>query len=313
LINLFDGEPAMDLRHLRYFLALAEEGHFGRAAERLHIVQPALSMQIRALEEELGGALFVRTSRRVELTEAGVLLRDEASRTLELAAHAKETVQRALRGETGRVRVAYAGIAVFSGKLMGDLRAFRAAYPDAELVVQEMAPQLQADAIGAGLLDVGYAPGHGVNKGDDLISVPVGAWRMVVALHRDHPLAARKRLKARMLVGEPLILYAAGEDDESVLAPLRAAMGSEPTIAHRAANTLTVLALAASGLGFAVVPDPLRQVAVPELVFVPLDETSLRADLLLTGRLTETNGAVKAFVALSRSLSLQTRNAHSNL
>ena len=153
-------------------------------------------MQIRALEEELGGALFVRTSRRVELTTAGMLLRDEAGRTLELAAHAKETVQRALRGETGRVRVAFAGNAVFSGKLMGDLGAFRAAYPDAELVVQEMAPQLQADALGSGLLDVGYAPGHGVGKDDEFVSVPVGAWRMVVALHRDHPLAARKRSRA---------------------------------------------------------------------------------------------------------------------
>ncbi len=291
----------MDLRHLRYFLALAEEGHFGRAAERLHIVQPALSMQIRALEEELGGALFVRTSRRVELTAAGMLLRDEAGRTLELAAHAKETVQRALRGETGRVRVAFAGNAVFSGKLMGDLRAFRAAYPDAELVVQEMAPQLQADAICAGLLDVGYAPGHGVSKNDEFISTPVGTWRMVVALHQDHPLAGRKRLKARMLIGEPLILYATG-DDESVVAALRAAMGGEPRIAHRAANTLTVLALAASGLGFAVVPEPLQEVAVPGLVFVPLNEISLRADLLLTSRRNETSGAVQAFVSTSRSL-----------
>ena len=293
----------MDLRHLRYFLALAEEGHFGRAAERLHIVQPALSMQIRALEQELGGALFIRTSRRVELTVAGALLRDEARRTLDLAAHAKETVQRALRGETGRVRVAFAGNAVFSGKLMGDLRVFRARYPDAELIVQEMAPQLQADAISAGLVDVGYAPGHGVSRGSDLVSEPVGAWRMVVALHQDHPLAGRKRLKARMLAGEPLILYAAGDADESVLAGLRAAMGAEPRIVHRAANTLTVLALAASGLGFAVVPEPLRQVAVPGLIFVPLDEASLRADLQLTRRRDETNGAANAFVSSSRASS----------
>ncbi len=297
----------MDLRQLRYFLTLAEEGHFGRAAERLHIVQPALSMQIRGLEEELGGALFVRTSRRVELTAAGILLRDEAARTLELAAHAKETVQRALRGETGRVRVAFAGNAVFSGKLMGDLGAFRAAYPDAELVVQEMAPQLQAEALNAGLLDVGYAPGHGVGKGDEFVSVPVGAWRMVVAFRQDHPLAARKRLKVRMLIGEPLILYTSTEDDDSVLTPLRAAMGSEPRVAHRAANTLTVLALAASGLGFAIVPEPLQLVAVPGLAFVPLDEPALRADLLLTSRRSETNGAVKAFVSLSRTLSRQSR------
>ena len=97
----------MDLRHLRYFLAVAEEGHFGRAAQRLHIVQSALSMQIRSLEEELGGPLFLRTSRRVELTEAGALLRAEAQRTLDQAAHAQQVVQRSLRGEMGTVRIGF--------------------------------------------------------------------------------------------------------------------------------------------------------------------------------------------------------------
>ena len=106
----------MDLRHLRYFLAVAQEGHFGRAAEKLNIVPPALSMQIKALEEELGGPLFIRTSRKVELTEAGKLLQTEAQRTLEQAEHARLTVQRSMRGETGLVRVGFAGNAVFSGK-----------------------------------------------------------------------------------------------------------------------------------------------------------------------------------------------------
>src|ERR1700722_17537746 len=106
----------MDLRHLRYFLAVAEEGHFGRAAERLHIVQPALSMQIKALEGELGTPLFTRTSRRVELTQAGALLRVEAERTLAQAARAKAIVQRAARGEVGHLRIAYTGGAAFSGR-----------------------------------------------------------------------------------------------------------------------------------------------------------------------------------------------------
>jgi DNA-binding transcriptional LysR family regulator len=102
----------VDLRHLRYFVAVAEEKHFGRAAQRLHIVQPALSMQIRSLEEEIGGALFVRTSRNVELTQAGSLLLVEARRTLAQAERTKDIVQRSLRGETGTVRVGFAGNAV---------------------------------------------------------------------------------------------------------------------------------------------------------------------------------------------------------
>lgn len=115
----------MDLRQLRYFLAVAQEKHFGRAAQTLNIVQPALSMQIRALEEELGGALFVRTSRSVELTEAGKLFQAEAQRTLDQAEFARRSVERSLRGETGTVRIGFAGNAIFSGQLMQDLRFFR--------------------------------------------------------------------------------------------------------------------------------------------------------------------------------------------
>ncbi|EJI6720895.1 LysR family transcriptional regulator, partial [Salmonella enterica] len=148
----------MELRHLRYFLAVAEEGHFGRAAERLNIVPPALSMQIKALEEELGGPLFMRTSRKVVLTEAGRLLQVEAQRTMDQAENARLAVQRSIRGESGRVRVGFAGNAVFSGKLTKDMRAFRKAYPDAELVAREVAPLLQADAILSGQLDIGYTP-----------------------------------------------------------------------------------------------------------------------------------------------------------
>ncbi len=195
----------MDLRHLRYFLAVAQEGHFARAAERLNIVPPALSMQIRALEEELGGPLFVRTSRKVELTEAGRILQIEAQRTLEQAAFARETVQRSIRGETGCVRVGFAGNAVFSGKLTNDLRAFRKAYPDAELVVREVAPLLQADAILAGQLDVGYTPDNHKAHDHALKAEQIGLWHRLVAMADDHPLTVHASLTVRMLADEPLI------------------------------------------------------------------------------------------------------------
>src|SRR5471030_290914 len=148
---------AMELRHLRYFLAVAEEKHFGRAAERLHIVQPALSMQIRALEEELGGPLFVRTSRRVDLTEAGHLLLAQARSTLAQVEHAKLTVQRVIRGELGSIRLGFAGNAVFSGKLMRDLRAFHKAYPDVELIVREIPPDRKSTRLNSSHLGISYA------------------------------------------------------------------------------------------------------------------------------------------------------------
>ncbi len=174
----------MDLRHLRYFLAVAGEGHFGRAARRLNIVQPALSMQIRALEEELGGPLILRTRRRVELTEAGMLLREEARRTLDRAELTRLTVQRAIRGETGTVRLDFAGNAVFSGKLINDLRVFHRAYPGADLIVRELAPQLQANAVAAGQLDIGYTPDRGIAGDDRLVYESIGAWRILVIVER---------------------------------------------------------------------------------------------------------------------------------
>ncbi|VFS73609.1 HTH-type transcriptional regulator tfdS [Kluyvera cryocrescens] len=159
-----------------------KEGHFGRAAKRLNIVQPALSMQIKALEEELGGALFIRTSRHVALTEAGRLLQTEAQRTLAQVEHTRLAVARALRGETGRVRVGFAGNAIFSGKMIADLRQFHRCYPDAELVIQEIAPQQQVAAIQSGQLDVGYTPDNSKTATPDIMVQPLGQWDFLVAL-----------------------------------------------------------------------------------------------------------------------------------
>ncbi|HZZ06773.1 LysR substrate-binding domain-containing protein [Paraburkholderia sp.] len=290
----------MDLRHLRYFLAAAEEGHFGRAARRLNIVQPALSMQIRALEAELGGPLFLRTSRRVELTEAGMLLREEARRTLDQAEHTRLTVQRAIRGETGNVRVGFAGNAVFSGKLIDDLRAFHRTYPDADLVVRELAPQLQADAIVAGQVDIGYTPDPGLARDGRLTYEPIGTWRILAALPSDHELASKKRLTARMLTKAPLILYAAHEADESLVRALREVLDRPPKVVYQAANTLSVLALVAAGLGLALVPAPIAQITLPGVVYRPLDLPGLTMDLMRISRADESSGAVRAFMTLAR-------------
>lgn len=289
----------MDLRHLRYFLAVAEEGHFGRAAQRLHIVQSALSMQIRALEEELGGPLFLRTSRRVELTEAGILLRAEAQRTLDQAAHAQRVVQRSLRGEMGTVRIGFAGNAVFSGRLMADVRAFRAAYPDAEVILRELAPQLQVEAIQSGQLDLGYAPSHGGQAHDsELFFERIGTWPLVVALPEDHPLANQKSLRVPMLGAESLIIYAAHGADEYMLAGLRKALGREPKV-QRTTSTLSVLALVAAGMGVAMVPAPLMQVTIPGLIYRTFDDVEPHTDLLLISRVNEIGGAVRAFLRVA--------------
>lgn len=289
----------MDLRHLRYFLAVAEEKHFGRAAERLNIVPPALSMQIKSLEDELGGPLFIRTSRSVELTEAGRLLQVEAQRTLDQADHARQTVQRSLRGETGQVRIGFASNAVFSGKLTDDLRAFRARFPQAELIASEVSPLAQADAILAGQLDVGYTPDHGKLHIPALRCVKIGIWNRVVALADDHPLACQPRLTVAMLAAEPLIFYDTQGADESLYTALTTLLGQPPDVAHCSSSSLSVLALAAAGQGLALVPEPLMNICVPGVVYRPLDAPALAANLMLISKQKENNGAVAAFLKIA--------------
>lgn len=289
----------MDLRHLRYFLAVAEEGHFGRAAKRLNIVQPALSMQIKALEEELGGALFTRTSRHVALTEAGRLLQTEAQRTLAQVEHTRLAVARALRGETGRVRVGFAGNAIFSGKMIADLRQFHRCYPDAELVIQEIAPQQQVAAIQSGQLDVGYTPDNSKTATPDIMVQPLGQWDFLVALAEDHALARHESITLEMLSGEALILYEAHDEHERLYQWLEQKLGDKLHVAHRGASTLSVLAIAATGLGLALIPSPLQQVTIPGLAYRRLDEPALHANLMLVRRVVEPNQTVAAFLALA--------------
>lgn len=289
----------MELRHLRYFLAVAEEGHFGRAAEKLNIVQPALSMQIKALEAELGGALFIRTSRRVELTEAGVLLLTEARRTLEQAEHTRQTVERAMRGETGRVRVGFAGNAIFSGKLIADLRLFRQRFPDAELMIQEVGPQEQVEAILAGQMDIGYTPVHSNLTALDIAVRRIGDWDILVAMTDDHPLAQHEELTMDMLAGQPLVLYDAHDVHEHLYITLMQKLGERCHIAYRSGSTLSILAMAATGLGLAPIPAPLQQVAIPGLVYRRLNEPDLTANLVIVSRKHEPSEAVKAYLSLA--------------
>lgn len=290
----------MDLRQMRYFLTVVEEAHFGRAAQRLNIVQPALSMQIKALEEEVGGVLFLRTTRKVELTEAGKLFRAEAELAVAQAERAKSVVQRALRGETGKVRIGFAGNAVFTGKLLADMRAFTAAYPQVEIELQELAPQWQSEAILAGKIDVGYCPAMGIEFDSQLSTELIGDWPMIIAMAKEHPLASVELLTREMIAKEPLIVYSTGKANDGQLAQLERALGSPPCIAHQVSSTLSVLMLAAAGQGIALVPSTFEQVPLPGLLYKPLDNFSLRANMILLHRTQETTGSVKAWLALTR-------------
>jgi DNA-binding transcriptional LysR family regulator len=291
----------MDLRHIRYFVAVAEEAHFGRAAKRLSIVQPALSMQIRALETELGTALFERTSRRVALTEAGALFRIEAERTLQQAARAKDVAQRAARGEVGSVRIGFVASAAFAGKVSADLSALRLRYPAVGVELTELFPMRQIEAVLSGQLDVGYCSDFHYSEASKLAVERIAAWRWMIALASHHPLAARKTLPAKALRGEAFVVFAANASDDGQMKLLRQILGQEPHVLHRVASTLTHLTLAAAGVGLALVPASLQSYSIPNIVYRPLADFAERAELLLISRPNETSPAVRRFVEIARA------------
>ncbi|WP_321954908.1 LysR substrate-binding domain-containing protein [Paraburkholderia bannensis] len=287
----------MELRHLRYFVALAETGHFGQAAQRLNIVQPALSMQIRDLEEEVGGPLFSRTRQGVWLTAAGEVLLTEARRTLAQAEHARDATRRSLRGEIGRVRVGFAGNAVLSGMLTDALRQFRARFPRAEVSVQEMPPNLHEDALVKGEIDLAYGTVQPPAESRTLRCERIGNWPMVVAMAHDHRLAKRARVPLKVLAAEQIIAFSS-DDGDAGLVHLRAHLGIVIEPAFRVSSTLSVLALVAAGLGVALVPRSVEQVVLPGLTYRPVAEVG-SAGLLLLSRADESSGAVVAFHALA--------------
>jgi DNA-binding transcriptional LysR family regulator len=291
----------MELRHLRYFLAVAKEGHFGRAAKQLHIVQPALSMQVRSLEAELGTPLLKRTSRRVTLTEAGALFRVEAERTIRQAARAKEVAQRAARGEVGTTRIGFVGNASFAGKLAADISEFKLAFPKVDIEITELPPLRQVEAILAGQLDVGYTYGFQYTQERELAVDRIATWPWSLAMHSSHRLMRKRAISAEDLHGEAFVAYAANADDDGQVRLLRQILGEEPRIVHHAPNTVTVLTLAAAGMGLALVPASLEAVKIPNIAYRPLADSSANWELVLVSRRTEPSAAVQRFIEIART------------
>ena len=262
----------VELRHLRYFVAVAEELHFGRAAVRLHIAQPQLSRQIRDLERELGTELFSREKGRVQLTRAGRAFLPEVRRTLAQAERALRTAQRAARGEVGRLRVGFVEAATYSGVLPDVLGVFRDQVPNVGLELFELSSLQQTEALRDGRIELGilHSPPHdaaqwlGVER---VLKDP-----MVVALPRDHRLAARVRVALRALAGEPFLMLRRPDGPglyDRIIAACQAA-GFSPQVAQQAGQIQTLVGLVAAGVGVALVPGSLAELRRPGVVYRPL-------------------------------------------
>ena len=263
----------MELRHLRYFVAVAEQRHFGRAAERLHMAQPPLSQQIRQLEAELGVTLLTRTTRRVDLTPAGAAYLDHARSILAAVDEAGAVAARIAAGRTGRLMVGCVGSATYS-LLPALAKRMRSELPDVDFGFRgEMLSPDQAAALRDGSLDLALLRRLPDTSG--LTVTGVRHERLLVALPQEHRYAARKRLRVADLAGEGLIVHAGNGRSvmHTLVHDLFAGVDLEPLVVHQVAETSTLVTFVAAGLGIAVVPEPTSDLNVPGVVYVPLAGT----------------------------------------
>jgi DNA-binding transcriptional LysR family regulator len=284
----------MELRQLRYFVAVAEELHFGRAAEKVHIAQPALSIQIKALEARLGGALFVRSSRSVVLTEAGRLFLHEARATLAQAEHAFDVAARALRGEMGALDIAYSGNAAFSGVLGHSIQVFRRERPDVDIRLCELDPVSQVRQLLARRIQLGFMTTLCVDIPSTLAVTPLASWPLRLALAAGHPLARGEAIDRAALAGETFIVYADADGDDGSRI-VRSLIGLSPRRLLRAANIMQVLSLVAAGQGVALLPVSLQALA-SGTVFLPLAGAEVEMDSVLLYWRDDREAVVDAFL-----------------
>ncbi|MCK9688426.1 LysR substrate-binding domain-containing protein [Scleromatobacter humisilvae] len=287
----------MELRHLRYFVAVAEELHFTRAALRLNMAQPPLSQQIRALEDELGVQLFARTRRSVALTDAGHALLERARSLLAGTQALPQELQRVARGEVGLLRIGFSSTLPLTKVLRDVVADHRRSHPDVALNLREMHSQLQFDSLRRGELDVGLVRyNEGVPEGISLRLLRRDPLRLVVPA--GHRFARRKSVAIAECRDEAFIGFPgdAGTGTGPLLKRLAAQAGFEPRIAQEAREATTQIGLVAAGLGIAVLPAPLEAVRIEGVHYVALEGKDALLVMSVATRADEASERVLSFV-----------------
>jgi DNA-binding transcriptional LysR family regulator len=289
----------VELRHFRYFVAVAEELHFGRAAQRLHISQPPLSQQIAALEKEIGVSLLRRTSRSVELTEAGRRFLQEARETLALARSAVDMARRAARGEVGRIQV---GFVPACGVIPTAIRRFLRRFPEVQVTLRSMASAEQLEAVRLGRLDVGFV--HLPIAVPGLESELVESHQLMVALPARHRLAGRRTIPWRALQGETFIGFprAAAPGAYDVLMGRLREAGLVPHVVHETDSLLARLRMVGAGVGVSLLPAYALNFDHPGVSLRPLGKPRTAAEIGIVHNPRRVTPALKHFLAVVREV-----------
>ena len=260
---------SMEFRHLRYFIALAEELHFGRAAERLGLTQPPLSVAIQQLEASVGARLFDRDSKGVRLTPAGQAFRASAQGLLDRAEDACAQAREVQAGEVGRLRLGFVGSTLYNG-LSAWLQSFQASHPKVEVVVIELNSQDQIDALLAEELDLGLV--HSDRLPPALQAQPLYSEPFLACLPAGHPLAALEEIPLTALSDQPFILFSrkGSPDYHARIVEICRQHGFYPRLQHEGRHWLSVVSLVAQGLGVSIVPAAFRRAGIQGATFRPL-------------------------------------------
>lgn len=293
----------MELRRLMYFVAVAEEGSFTRAADRLHMAQPPLSQQIRQLEREVGGPLFDRTTRRVSLTETGEVLLEHARVVLAAAERGMDAAQRSARGETGEITIGFSGTATYD--LMPFVaRAYMSRRPEVGLHLRgEMLAHQQVEALRGQEIDVAVTRALD-EVPTDLEGRLLRSDPLMAVLPESHHLAGRRVISLTDLAPDRFVTHPTTPPSAMYALVERACelAGFIPTIRHEVGETASLVSLVAAGLGVAVVPASVRHLRIPGAVYRPLDGCDVSAPLHLLWRDSEQSPVVKNCIEIVSEL-----------
>jgi DNA-binding transcriptional LysR family regulator len=294
----------MELRQLRYFVAVGEEQHYGRAAQRLRVAQPALTRQIQNLENEIGFKPFERLRRGVRISAAGKVFLEDARRILQQVDEAKIRAERVARGQSGTLRVGFAESASWHGIAPDSFRQFRERQPDAELQLYPLSSLEQVDAVRSGRLDAGFV--FNVPKTEsELDQVQVASHTLLLAAPKGHPLTKLKNLRLRDMVDTSFVWFLRRQSpayyDRLMNACFRGGLKT-PHIVQEVLDQATMLSLVSCRLGVAFVTDSTRWRCPEGVVFLPVTDLNLSLPFSLVWRRDNVSPWLAKFVADVRLL-----------
>lgn len=288
----------MELRHLRYFVAVADDGSFVAASRRLYVSQSAISEQIADLERELGGSLFSRSSRRLSLTPQGRVFLDEARKILSASSHAVATFQRSMAGELGTLSIGFFawGVGPYFARI---IRAFRETHPGVYLELHELLTRDQLDALGSGRIDVGF--GRPIEPPFDRLfcSETLYAERMMILLPASHPLAGRP-VQAAELASEHFVMRERTGLDHRYddIVRICSDAGFEPDIVSTAKSWGGVVSLVEAGVGIALAPIGIRRIAGAGVSIQPVLPDATDVGIAITWNPANESRLLKDFLQL---------------